>query len=207
MSAIQLTWHGHSCFSLEADGFRLVLDPYEDGAVPGCGPLRLSAHQVLCSHEHHDHNARSCVQLLPARPCPFAVRRAKVWHDGAQGARRGENIIHVMEYGGLRVAHLGDLGHILSGEQVQAVGPVDGILIPVGGYYTIDAAQAHQVAEQLKPRWVVPMHYRRGGLGFDVLAPLEDFLALQKDVREADGDSLTLTPDTPAGTVVLQYRG
>ncbi len=206
MPQIQITWHGHSCFTLEANGFRILLDPYEDGAVPGCAPLRQSAHQVLCSHSHHDHSWLEGVKLLPQQPSPFSVRTIAVFHDEKNGALRGENTIHIIEYDGLQVAHLGDLGHSLTPPQLETLGAIDALLIPVGGYYTIDPTQAQQIIQAVSPRVIIPMHYRRGGMGFDVLSPLEDFLALRQDVLEQKGNTLLLNRDTPAGTYVLQYQ-
>ena len=206
MPQIQITWHGHSCFTLEANGFRILLDPYEDGAVPGCAPLRQSAHQVLCSHSHHDHGWLEGVKLLPQQPSPFSVRTIAVFHDEKNGALRGENTIHIIEYDGLQVAHLGDLGHSLTPPQLETLGAIDALLIPVGGYYTIDPTQAQQIIQAVSPRVIIPMHYRRGGMGFDVLSPLEDFLALRQDVLEQKGNTLLLNRDTPAGTYVLQYQ-
>lgn len=173
---MKLTWLGHACFLLEQDGYRVVLDPYE--GVEGYPELRVEAHEVLCSHQHYDHNAVGCVKLLPKRESPFAVHTVAAFHDDQGGAARGANTIHVLSAGGVTVAHLGDLGHPLSAEQLAAIGPVDGILIPVGGVYTVDAAGAKGVCESLHPRWIVPMHYRHAPCGLPNVAGVEPFLAL-----------------------------
>lgn len=205
MTELRLQWHGHACFTVEAGGYRVVLDPYADGAVPGLGPLRLEGHRVLCSHEHHDHNNTAAVRLLPwPGEAPLRVETMDVFHDDQGGALRGKNRIHVLSCGGIRVAHLGDLGHALSPEQAAALGPLDGVMIPVGGYYTIDAALADQTARILGARTVIPMHFRRGETGFPVLGTLEDFLALRRDGIYADGPWVAVTKDGPKGTVVLK---
>lgn len=171
---MKLTWLGHASFILEQDGYRVVLDPYE--GVEGYPELRVEAHEVLCSHQHFDHNAVDCVKLLPKRESPFTVRTVATFHDDQDGAARGTNTIHVLSGGGVTVAHLGDLGHPLSAEQLAEIGPVDGILIPVGGVYTVDAAGAKGVCEALHPRWIVPMHYRHAPYGLPNVAGVEPFL-------------------------------
>lgn len=199
---MKLIWNGHSCFTLDTAQGALVLDPYHDNAVPGLPPLRLAADGVLCSHDHQDHGAAELV-TLSGRPCTIGVEALSTFHDDTQGSQRGLDIIHILSAEGLRVAHLGDLGCALTPEQVQALQGLDALLIPVGGFYTIDAAQAQAVVQQLNPRVVVPMHYRGDGFGYDVIGPLEDFLALRSDVVRYPGSVLSLTAQTPAQTAVL----
>lgn len=173
---MKLTWLGHACFLLEQDGYTILLDPYT--GVEGYPPLRTAAHRVFCSHRHFDHSAAELAELLPARDCPFAVREISTFHDEQGGALRGENTVRVFTAGGISVAHLGDLGHQLSPEQLAAVGPVDAALIPVGGTYTVDAAGARQVCRALSPRWVIPMHYRHAPYGLPNVDGVEGFLSL-----------------------------
>ena len=199
---MELIWNGHSCFTLLTSQGSLVLDPYRDGSVPGLAPLRLTADAVLCSHGHGDHGAAELVTLTGSAPS-FQVEELAAFHDDRQGALRGPNTIHIISAEGMRVAHLGDLGCSLTPEQTGRLTGLDALLIPVGGYYTIDAAQAHARVRALGPRVVVPMHYRGAGFGYDVIGPVEDFLALQDQVVRYPGSKLTLTPDTPAQTAVL----
>lgn len=173
---MKLTWLGHACFLLEAEGYRIVIDPYD--GVKGYGPLQAEAHAVYCSHDHFDHNAAERVTLLPAKESPFTVREIQTCHDEQGGALRGPNTVRVFTADGVSVAHLGDLGHPLTAEQLGAIGQVELALVPVGGTYTVDAAGAKAVCDALHPRCVVPMHYRCGAYGFDELAEGEDFLKL-----------------------------
>ena len=182
---MKLIWNGHSCFTIQSEDGTLVLDPYQDGSVPGLSPLSLTADLVLCSHEHRDHGARETVALT-GRTAAFQVDR--------------------LDSQGLRVAHLGDLGCFPTPEQMDRLMGLDALLLPVGGYYTIDAQQAHELVRALRPRVVVPMHYRSDSFGFDVIARLEDFLALCDHVVRYDGNTLELTCDTPAQTAVLTYQ-
>lgn len=194
---MKLTWLGHACFSLEQDGYTILLDPY--AGVEGYPPMNAAAHRVLCSHQHFDHNAAQTVRLLPARACPFAVREVPTFHDEQGGALRGENTIRIFSAGGVTAAHLGDLGHQLSEEQAAAIGPVDLVMVPVGGTYTVDAAGARQVCEILGPKWVVPMHYRHAPYGLPNVGTVEDFLALWRpeQIHRAKSPSLDLPlPET-----------
>ncbi|MBR3641642.1 MAG: MBL fold metallo-hydrolase [Oscillibacter sp.] len=201
---MKLTWLGHSCFILEADGYRLVTDPYAD--VAGYGDLSVQAHAIYCSHDHFDHNAVGRVTLLPARESPFTVREIETFHDEKGGALRGKNTVRVFEAGGVSVAHLGDLGHQLNDEQLRAIGKTDAVLVPVGGVYTVDAQGAKAVCDALAPRCIVPMHYRHAPYGLPNVAPAEDFLALYGDVKRLDTNAFELTADC-CGVLVPKYLG
>ena len=203
---MKITWLGHACFALEQDGYRIVTDPYT--GVEGYPELHAEAHGVFCSHQHHDHGAVEQVTLLPPKPSPFAVRETVCFHDDQGGALRGTNTVRVFTAGGLSVAHLGDLGHTLTPEQAAAIGPVDGVLVPVGGYYTVDAAGAKAVCDALKPRFVVPMHYHHPPFGLTIVAGVEDFLALwpAEAVQRLSGPSFEASADT-AGVIVPTFLG
>lgn len=202
---MKITWLGHSCFVLEQDGYSVLIDPYE--GVEGYPPLHAEAHAVFCSHDHHDHNYREGVTLLPKRDCPFAVQEIASFHDEQRGALRGANIIRCFTAGGVTVCHLGDLGHLLSSEQVRKIGKVDVLLIPVGGFYTIDAGQAKLVAEQLSPRCIVPMHYRHVSYGLPSTEGVEPFLKqyAAPDVLRLDRNAFEVTTVLPK-IVVPAYQ-
>lgn len=199
-----ITWLGHSCFKVRWEDYLVVFDPYEDGSVPGFGPVRETANMVLCSHEHGDHNFREGITLVDAgKEPPFQVLELSSWHDGEQGARRGANVIRILENDQIRIAHLGDLGCLPSDEELEPLKGVDVLMVPVGGYYTIDAGQARRLVEAVKPRVVIPMHYRGSGFGYDVISPVEDYLKLCGDVIRYPGAELQITRDMPAQTAVL----
>ena len=142
MNSISITWNGHSCFTVEKDGFSIVFDPYGPNTVPGLAPLSLTADMVLCSHEHGDHGYTDAVTLKHSgTKNPFSITKIDTWHDPEQGALRGPNRIHILESDGLKIAHMGDIGCPLIREQKDLLKHLDAILIPVGGYYTIDAVQ------------------------------------------------------------------
>lgn len=181
-----LTCIGHAEFLLELEnGMRLVTDPYD--AACGYPLLPLKADAVLVSHQHHDHNAINNVQgftqVIDASGCHTLVPDVHVtavpcYHDEVQGAKRGRNLMFLIQAEGLRIAHLGDLGHLPTAEQIAALAPVDVLMLPVGGYYTIDAPQAREVAQLLQAQVILPMHYRTSANQDWPIAPVEDFLSL-----------------------------
>jgi len=200
-----IVWHGHACFTFVSEAGTLVIDPYQDDYVPGLSPLRLVADQVLCSHDHKDHAARQTVTITD-RPHEFQIETIPCFHDDQQGALRGTNLIHIITDNGLRVAHLGDLGCPLTQEQIDQLQNLDALLIPIGGYYTIDAAQAQAIVEQLNPRVVIPMHYRTDEFGYDVLATRDEFLRLRGNAVYYAGNRFHLTGNNRVQTAVLSYH-
>ena len=197
-----VTWLGHACFLLESGGYRVVLDPYDVETYP---ELRVCAHAVLCSHEHRDHCFSSAVTLLrDGKQSPFTVGTVDTFHDEKQGALRGGNKMHILRAEGLTVVHAGDLGHELDDAQLAAVKHCDALLLPVGGYYTVDAREAFAIAERIAPRCVVPMHYRGKSFGFDEIGTLDAFTGLfaAADVRFLETDAFTLTAAEPRGVIV-----
>lgn len=202
---MKLTWLGHSCFLVESQGYRIVFDPYEPDSVPGYLPISVEADQVLCSHEHRDHHGVNQVTLRQsAAASPFTIRTISTWHDDQQGALRGPNTIHILDDGNCRIAHLGDLGYELTPQQKEELKGLTAVLIPVGGYYTIDAAQAKALVDELCPQVVIPMHYRGEGFGYDVIGTLDQFTNLCSNVVTYPSSQLELTPQTPAQVAVLK---
>ena len=171
-------------------------DAYEDHMVrtfllSGGDGVRLS-----------DHNYRQGA-ALSGRETKLRVRKLETFHDGKKGALRGPNTIHVLEAEGLRLAHLGDLGHMLSEEQIAALERVDIMLIPEGGYFTIGPYTAAELAEKLRPAITVPMHYRGEGFGYEVIGPVEDFLRRRDKVLRLETNVLRPeTLETPVTAVL-----
>lgn len=212
-----LHFYGHSFFTLTlSDGTVIATDPYGDFYEY---PRRLlRADFCTISHHHHDHDglqylSGSPVVLDTPGPHPagdhLTITGIPSWHDDAEGAKRGHNLIFLIEADGLRIAHLGDLGHPLTEAQRVQIGRPDILLLPVGGYYTIDAAQAVMVLEQLQPRVFIPMHYRtRANPGMPI-AGLSAFLRLlsqspepmtlcritREDLSERSGLLVMTTPE------------
>lgn len=200
---IIIQWLGHSCFKLTFGEWQCVVDPYEDGSVPGLGNIRESAMAVYASHEHHDHNARETVLINKMFAPKPGIKEIKCWHDDEHGAKRGENIIRLFDYNGMKLAHFGDLGHLLDAETAKEIGNIDVALLPVGGFYTIDAKTAKAVAASVNAKVVIPMHYRGRGFGFPVIGTAEEYTALCDDVVYYDTSIFEYTADTPKQTAIL----
>lgn len=201
---MKLTWLGHSCFVLEHEGYRIVLDPYFVESYP---ELHVSAHEIFCSHGHRDHCFTEAVTLLKdGTKSPFTVEIVDTFHDEKQGTLRGENKMHIVRAGGLTVVHAGDLGHELNEAQLAAVKDCDALLLPVGGFYTIDAPTAKRIADAIQPRVIVPMHYRFGSHGYDVIGTVDAFTGLYDAAAYLDTDTFELTADTPHGVIVPKFQ-
>lgn len=198
-----ITWLGHSCFKIEAKGQSLVLDPFADGSVEGLKNIRETANMVLCSHHHGDHDAVENVRIVPVEESIFTVEKLESYHDDVKGAKRGRNTIHIINAEGYRIAHLGDLGCELNEEQINKLQELDVLLIPVGGFFTIDAAQAGEIVRQLKPRITIPMHYRGEGFGFGVLGTVKEFVKQFENVRYEPFNTLEVTAEPENEVVVL----
>lgn len=206
---IRITWLGHSCFRIVRGDYAAVFDPYRDGSVPGYPPLRTEADEVFLSHGHDDHNFRQGVTLTsPAAVSPFRVTEIVCPHDDAGGSKRGMNTIRVLDDGTLRVAHFGDVGCPLSEEQIREIGRLDAAMVPVGGYFTMEPAGIYRLMQKIGPRVVIPMHYRTGKAGYDVIGTVDDYLAFVKGtICRYNTNTFVLTDETPAQTAVLTFQG
>ena len=189
---MRIRWLGHACFLVTSvGGVRIITDPYAVGGGIDYSPIEETADVVLVSHDHGDHNNVSAVQGKPelikgpgtktANGIHF--RGVATSHDTSQGTQRGSNTIFCFTVDDLTLCHLGDLGHVLSQAQVTDIGPVDILFVPVGGYFTIDAAVADQVCDQLKPKVIVPMHFKTSKCAYPI-AGVEDFLKGKRNVRK-----------------------
>lgn len=216
---MEVQWYGHSCFRLaDQSGFTVVTDPFDQSV--GYPLPNLSADLVTLSHDHFDHNHYQGVKGSPKvanRPGTVAglprgvtARGVAGFHDEEQGRRRGSNTIFLIELDGIRVAHLGDLGHQLSADELAELIPVDVLLAPVGGTYTVDAQGAFAVCQAVQPKLVIPMHYKTEVSRVKV-ATVDPFLRLCSKVERPNVNRLTLTAEGLAGrspwaAVVLNYR-
>lgn len=207
-SDMKITWIGHACFKIESNGYTLIIDPYEDGYVPGLKPLRETADMVLCSHDHCDHNAKDLVEITEGKTCPFTITTIDTFHDEVQGTKRGPDTIHIIDDGNIRIAHLGDLGCELEEEQIEQLKNLDVCLIPVGGHYTIDGKQAAELVHLIQPKTVIPMHYRddKAGFGFDVISTVEDFAESMDSVMRLDQSTISMDDLADAQVVILSPR-
>jgi L-ascorbate metabolism protein UlaG (beta-lactamase superfamily) len=200
---LDVTWHGLSCFRLRGKNATVVTDPY----LPSVGVRlpKLEADLVTLSHGHPNHSNVDAVATKSAYvvdgPGEYEVKGVTVfgirsYHDSVAGAEQGANTIYVLEIDEVRICHLGDLGHTLDDETVEAIGtPVDVLMVPVGGGKALSAARAAEVVRTIEPRWVVPMHYRLPGFKLE-LDGVETFLK-----------EMSVTEVTPQGKLIVQYSG
>ncbi|MEO8287575.1 MAG: MBL fold metallo-hydrolase [Chloroflexota bacterium] len=164
----EITWLGHSCFRIKGKDATIITDPYDKAL--GLGTLNQKAEIVTISHEHAHHNTLSGVKGEPfviRGPGEFEVRGVfvtGVWTfaDNQGGKVLGRNTVFLFHVDDLIVCHLGALGHTLNSHQLEALGDVDVVMVPVGGHTALDAAKATEVISQLEPKIVIPMHYSTG---------------------------------------------
>jgi L-ascorbate metabolism protein UlaG (beta-lactamase superfamily) len=193
-----INWYGQSCFRVESKGVSLIFDPFSKEI--GLRAPRLNDNIFLVTHEHYDHNN---VKDVPADS--FVVRgpgeyeKAGVYmegissyHDNSQGTERGLNTIYIVKMEDMRLCHMGDFGQAkLTDEQLEAIGDVDVLFIPVGGKYTINSSEAADIVREIEPKIVIPMHYKIPGLNVDIEG-LQKFLK-EMGVKPEEVETLRIT--------------
>ena len=213
---MQITWYGHSCFLLTSEsGYSILTDPCDPETGYELSDLVCDA--VTISHEHHDHN---CLAIVAGTPeiirTPgkhiaggISVKGFTNYHDNEKGAKRGENIVFLYEIDGLKILHLGDLGHILPDETIKTIGDVDVLLAPIGGVFTINAKAATELADRLNAKVLIPMHYKTPALHFNIEG-LEPLLAANANrrVHHLNANTATLSHDTLGDRrlLILDYK-
>ncbi|OGL39939.1 MAG: hypothetical protein A3C43_00355 [Candidatus Schekmanbacteria bacterium RIFCSPHIGHO2_02_FULL_38_11] len=216
---MKIKWYGHSSFLITSkDGTKIIIDPYEpkgyDGAI-GYAPINDIADIALASHDHADHGYVQGLKGTPqvinkdgeTKAKNITFKGVQAFHDTEKGTQRGAILIFRFEVDGISVCHLGDLGEPLSDKQVGELKPVDILLIPVGGFFTIDSEVVTQTIEKLKPAITIPMHYKTSKCGFP-LAYVDEFLKDKKKVRKAGTSEIELSkaslPSSPE-IVILEH--
>jgi L-ascorbate metabolism protein UlaG (beta-lactamase superfamily) len=198
---MDITYLGHASFKIRGRKASVVTDPYNSSV--GFSYPRVSADVVTVSHNHPDHNDYKSVSGTSRRDKPFIIQYPGEYevsgisvfgipsfHDANTGQDRGRNTMYLIQIDDVAVVHLGDLGHILTDKQVEAVGDVDVLLLPVGGIYTIGAKEAVEIVNQLQPAYVIPMHFRtkrHSKKTFGELSTVDDF------INEAGYDQVEFT--------------
>lgn len=206
---LTLTWHAHAAFSLEAEGApRVLVDPYRPGGLGGrfrLPPIDVPADLVLVTHWHEDHSwlgpahRGAAVADTSGRWAGVPVVAVEAYHDAERGARMGLTRMLLVELGGLRVAHLGDVGAPPDDAQWAALGPIDIALVPAGGTYTLGPAEAAIVARRSGATWVVPMHCAHAGVDLP-LEPVDRFVdAWRGPVERPTSRRLVFDPSARPG--------
>jgi L-ascorbate metabolism protein UlaG (beta-lactamase superfamily) len=194
---MKIKFLGHASFLITSErGIRIITDPYKPGCFNGgikYAPITEEADVVTISHEHDDHNATD----IDGNPTfvrgsgrkdlkDIKIQGYDVFHDESGGKERGKNTIFQMTVDGMSIVHLGDLGHPLSDNDIEKLGAVDILFVPVGGHFTIDAEIAEKTVSRLQPKIVVPMHYKTDKCGFPI-ASVEDYL-INKEAKKLSGE-------------------
>jgi L-ascorbate metabolism protein UlaG (beta-lactamase superfamily) len=203
----------HAAFLITTgSGVRIITDPYETSAGLKHGEINEPADIVTVSHQHGDHNNVKAVGGNPrvvkeaGEVKGIKIKAVATAHDDKDGSERGKNTVFCFETDGMNVCHLGDLGHMLSDAQADAIGPVDVLMVPVGGFFTIDAATADKVGEKLKARVIIPMHYNTDKISFPIKG-VDAFLEGKNNVTRANTSEVELKadslPDSPR-VIVLE---
>ena len=215
---MKIKWLAHATFLITADsGTRIITDPYTTNERHRHGDIKETADIVTVSHGHGDHNNVAAVKGNPLvldkaeavkgiKDKTIKIKAVATAHDDAGGSQRGPNMIFCFEVDGVNICHCGDLGHLLTDAQIKAIGKVDVLMVPVGGFFTVDAAGATKVCEQLKPRIVLPMHYLTDKISIPI-APVDDFLKGKSNVKRSDSSEIEVKAGKlPAGTQIVVFK-
>jgi L-ascorbate metabolism protein UlaG (beta-lactamase superfamily) len=198
---MHIKWFGHSCFKVTSErGIGVLTDPFDSSV--GYKMPNADADIVTVSHDHFDHNFTDAVNgefELINKIGLFHVRDMNIkgiasFHDKSGGKKRGSNIIYVFDVDGIRVCHLGDLGHILGNKELDEIGGIDVLMIPVGGNFTIDASEAVEVVNQLNPSIIIPMHFKTPAMNFPI-DTVEVFLQKMGGGEKLSSQVLEITRD------------
>ena len=185
-----ITWYGQSCFKIQSGDTAVVIDPFAKKI--GLTPPNIQADVVFVTHEHFDHNNIKAIKgdyFLINGPGEYEIKGVKArgiasYHDDEKGAKRGLNTLYLIEFEEIRILHMGDFGQsALNDKQFEAVGRVDIAMIPVGGFFTMDAKQAVGIVNVLTPKIAIPMHYKIPKLAISQLTGVDTFL---KELGEED---------------------
>lgn len=212
---MKIKWLGHSCFLITSStGVRILTDPFDE--TVGYKVPEAEVDIVTTSHDHFDHNYVKAVKGEYVHINTSGRHNVKgidilgvdTFHDEAGGSKRGGNVVFTYLVDGMKICHLGDLGHILTEEQLNQIGRVDVLLLPVGGTFTIDYREASELADKMNPRLIIPMHFKTPVMKFDIDG-VDKFVAGKDSVESIDENELEITPEsfnTLARIVVLNYE-
>jgi L-ascorbate metabolism protein UlaG (beta-lactamase superfamily) len=216
---MRVTWLGHACFLLSSDaGTRIIVDPYSVRGGLNYGEIDEAADVVLSSHDHYDHSNTAAVKGHPvvlrsaetAEVKGITFKGVPAYHDDVKGTKRGANIIFAFTVDGIRLCHLGDLGHDMGDVELKTIGKVDVLFIPVGGLYTLEVAEANRVCDRLAPRVVIPMHFKTSKVDtalFGAIGGLDDFLKGKAGVERRDSSEVEFDAgDLPVSTRIVVLK-
>jgi L-ascorbate metabolism protein UlaG (beta-lactamase superfamily) len=206
---MKIKYLAHAAFLITSEkGTRILTDPYETSPGLNHGAIKETADIVTVSHEHGDHNNVSAVKGNPKivkaseEVKGINIKAVITAHDDKGGSQRGKNTIFCFNIDGINVCHAGDLGHELTVDQIKAIGNVDVLMIPVGGFFTIDARTATKVCDQVKPKVIIPMHYKTDKLNFPI-AGVENFLQGKNNVTHSNQNEIEFKAGKLPGAIQI----
>jgi L-ascorbate metabolism protein UlaG (beta-lactamase superfamily) len=210
---MKIKYLAHSSFLITSgSGTRIITDPYRVDDAMKYGPIKEAADAVTVSHEHGDHSNAGAVAGNPrvlrdsAEVKGVKIKAVPTSHDTSGGKERGKNTVFCFDVDGVKVVHCGDLGHLLTDNQVVEVGKVHVLLLPVGGHFTIDARTAGEVAEQVRARVIIPMHFKTDKVSYPI-AGVDEFIKNKTNVTAVDGSEVEFKPgEIPSGPAILVLK-
>lgn len=210
---MKIKYLAHAAFLITSEkGTKILTDPYATSMGISHGAIKETADIVTVSHEHGDHNNVSAVKGNPRivktsqEVKGINIRAVATAHDDKGGSQRGKNTIFCFNIDGINVCHAGDLGHELTADQLKAIGKVDVLMIPVGGFFTIDARTATRVCDQIKPKVILPMHYKTDKLNFPI-SGVDDFIKGKNNVIRSNDSEIELKAGKlPDGTQIIVLK-
>lgn len=196
---MKVKWLGHASFLITADdGTRIITDPYGDYPGLSYEPIDEAADIVVVSHKHGDHfgakikgNPVMVTGAGKKEVGRIEFKGLETYHDTSRGSERGPNTVFCFTVDGLRICHLGDLGHQLSDPEIAEIGQVDILMVPVGGFFTIDAGTATGICDRIRPRVIIPMHYKTDKCTFPI-SGVDEFLKGKSGVKRPDSSEVEL---------------
>ncbi|HPH95251.1 MAG TPA: MBL fold metallo-hydrolase [Anaerolineaceae bacterium] len=212
---MEITWYGHSCFRIVERGMaQVVMDPY-DHTVTGYELLKLKADIVTVSHASPSHNHLAAVKGDPhviSGPGEYEIGGVFITGIQTNQTKKDDelrNTLYMIEFNGLNVLHLGDMNRVPTQTEVEALGAVHVVMVPVGGGCSLNAARAAEVINLLEPNIVIPMHYATAHSSVQ-LEPLSKFLKEMglKEVETLPSLKVTSLSSLPDETrvVALEYQ-
>ncbi len=211
---MRIKWLGHSSFLITNQrGINILTDPFDE--TLGYRMTKEKINIITISHEHYDHNNTIGIKGKPVvlkrsvnrETHKISFKSIPSYHDSVYGKYRGENNIFIINTDGITLCHLGDLGHLLTKEQLEEINHVDILFIPVGGHFTINHIQAEQVIDQIKAKIILPMHYKTDAIKWSI-DPLSMFLNEKQNIKIIGKNYFEVSPENlpdKTSIYILEY--
>lgn len=206
---MEIRWLGHACFKISHKGYSVVIDPYYSRELSGYPELSVEANAVLCSHEHPGHNNRDAVRITDSdTPCPYELSYIDSFHDTSWGLLRGADRIHIINWDGYKLVHMGDFGGLLTDNEKSELFGADVLMIAAGGFRAMPSEKTKALADELFANVVIPMHYAHGKYGNRRLERVKAFTDQYMPlpiVKEYDTDTVVIDKSTLEQVAVLKF--